>query len=121
MYISFHFLLLDPSNVGLYLSVSRCVERNCRRCVLSPSGGDGVNYIPDPQADAALLRSPSTSRCAYEDARCAVATVMFAAVCVSFPAGRGGGGLRVDGGHQLGQCAAFSVRTLAATPRILTC
>lgn len=99
----------------------RSVERNCRRCVLSPSGVDGVNYIQDPEEDVALPRSLSTGRCAYEDARCAVATVVFAVVGVSFPAGRGGGGLRVDGGHQLGQCSAFSVRTFAATPRILTC
>lgn len=45
-------------NKGLNLCVSRCIERNCRRCVLSPSGGDGVNYIPDPVADAALAPLP---------------------------------------------------------------
>lgn len=42
-----------------------------------------------------------------EDARCSGTSVMFAAFCVSFSTRGSGRGLRMERGHQLGQCWTF--------------
>lgn len=78
---------------------------NGRCCDRSPSCGGFLNFMRKHRTWRRIRLT--CSRCTNEDPRCTDALVMFAAFSITFPCRDSGGGVRMEGGHQLGQCYAL--------------